>query len=480
MPASVSRATCTIMSGSWSCGRLDRSPLGSVLADTWKRSASSTRLMWRSMLSAKRGSIWLRTSRPSSSDHISPTVSSPTRVTTPPMSFRYRSRARHFSCQCSLSVGGRSKVEKVSPASAKVIAGAVCGSCARSYMRALASTIGLNAGCAVTSATRSPSIQTSRPSRSPARYSSPVRIIPAPFTRRCRIIPRPAAREDRIMLDEWLQPIEGPVAWRGAELARDPSWRRTLTAEETAALERAAAAAEARGLGPTGFAPAEFRVPELRPLFSWLADRLESGPGVARVSGMPVDRLSHERLRRLFGGFCVNLGTPMYQTAAGEILGEVKDETGTGAVLTYDGPGPLKSARTIARSAGPLRFHTDKTDMICLLCASNGIAGGLSKVVSSVTIHNEIARRCPDLLRVLYEPYWRMRPYDEEGDAERDDRTFPMPVFARGPDGSFTSQYSRTYISQAQEVPTVPRLSPAQVEAMDMLHAIGEEVCLQM
>ena len=73
-----------------------------------------------------------------------------------------------------------------------------------------------------------------------------------------------------------------------------------------------------------------------------------------------------------------------------------------------------------------------------------------------------------------------MRPFDEEGDAARDDRTFPMPVFARGPDGSFTSQYSRTYISQAQEVASVPRLTSAQVEAMDVLHEIGEEVCLTM
>ncbi|MGD9617035.1 MAG: TauD/TfdA family dioxygenase [Alphaproteobacteria bacterium] len=282
------------------------------------------------------------------------------------------------------------------------------------------------------------------------------------------------------MLDAWLQPIEGPAAWRGAELLRDPSWRRTLTNDETAILERVAAAAEARGIAPTGFGPTEFPLEELRPLLSWLADRLENGPGMARLSGVPVDRLTRDRLRRLFWGFCVNLGIPMYQTAAGEILGEVRDETGTGAALTYDGPGPLKSARTIARSTGALRFHTDKTDIICLLCAGNGIAGGLSKIVSSVTLHNEIARRRPDLLRVLYEPYWRMRPYDEEGDAERADRTFPMPVFARGPDGSFTSQYSRTYISQAQEVPTVPRLTAAQTEAMDLIHEIGEEVCLQM
>ena len=274
--------------------------------------------------------------------------------------------------------------------------------------------------------------------------------------------------------------IEGPSAWRGSELAADPSWRRTLTREEVTALERAAMTAEARGIGPTGFGPAEFPVPELKPLFTWLADPLERGPGVARVCGIPVERLPRDRLRRLFWGFCINLGTPMYQTAAGEILGEVKDETGTGAALTYDGPGPLKSARTVARSTGALRFHTDKTDIIALLCASNAIAGGLSKVVSSVTIHNEIARKRPDLLRVLYEDYWRMRPFDEEGDAEREDRTFPMPVFARGPDGSFTSQYSRTYISQAQEVPTVPRLTDAQVEAMDLIHEIGEEVCLQM
>jgi len=282
------------------------------------------------------------------------------------------------------------------------------------------------------------------------------------------------------MIESALQPIEGPAAWSGADLVGDPSWRRTLTSAEVSALEGAAEVAKARGVAPTGFAAPVFPVPQLQPLLSWLADRLERGPGIARVSGIPVDRLARDALRRLFWGFCVNLGTPMYQTSAGEIMGEVKDETGIGAALTYDGPGPLKSARMVARSTGALRFHTDKTDIICLLCASNGIAGGLSKVASSVTIHNEIARRRPDLLQVLYDDYWRRRPFDEEGDGERGDRTFPMPVYARGPDGSFTSQYSRTYITQAQEVPIAPRLTKAQIEAMDLIHEIGEEICLQM
>src|SRR4051812_40670401 len=45
-----------------------------------------------------------------------------------------------------------------------------------SYIRARTSTIGRNAGCVVTSVTRSPSIQISRPSRIDSRYSPPVRI----------------------------------------------------------------------------------------------------------------------------------------------------------------------------------------------------------------------------------------------------------------------------------------------------------------
>ena len=55
--------------------------------------------MWRSMFSLKRGSISFSTSCPSYSDHISPTVSSPTRVTTPPISSMTASTAARLSHQ---------------------------------------------------------------------------------------------------------------------------------------------------------------------------------------------------------------------------------------------------------------------------------------------------------------------------------------------------------------------------------------------
>ncbi len=273
-----------------------------------------------------------------------------------------------------------------------------------------------------------------------------------------------------------LTPIEGPAAWRGPDLSASGAWRRRLNDAEITALERAAEAS--RSTPCPGFPASAFPAPELAPLLAWMANQLERGPGVVRLSGVPVERLGRDALRRLFWGLCANLGTPLHQNSTGEVLAEVKDETGVGAAIapTVD-PGPVVSARTISRSAGALRFHTDKCDLLALLCASNGIAGGVSKIASSVTIHNEIARRRPDLLKVLYEAFWRMRPTDEEGD--RKDRVFALPVFARAADGGFTSQYSRTYVNQAQEDPSVPRLTPAQFEAMDLMAEIAEEVCLQ-
>jgi hypothetical protein len=276
-----------------------------------------------------------------------------------------------------------------------------------------------------------------------------------------------------------LTPIGGRVAWRGAELAESPYWGRRFTAEEIAALDAALAAISARGLAPPRIAAADFAIPALQPLLRGVAEELESGTGVVRLSGLPVERWDAAALRTVFWGIAANLGTPLFQTMTGEVLAEVKDETGTGAAVTGTAAdGSVPSARARSRSTGPLRFHTDKCDALALLCASNGIAGGVSRVVSTVAIHDAIAERDPALLRVLYQDFRRMRPADEEGD-QHADRVFRMPVFARGPAGDFTSQYSRTYVEMAHAEPGVPPLTPDQVAAMDLLAAVADELCLE-
>lgn len=278
-----------------------------------------------------------------------------------------------------------------------------------------------------------------------------------------------------------LSPIGGPSAWRGAELAARGFWPRRMTGAEVAGLVEAATMAREAGLAPPGFGRERFAIPALAPLLADVARELEHGAGVVRLAGLPVESIPAADLKRLFWGLCCNIGTPLLQNTTGEVLAEVKDETGQGIAVTGGGPGPVPSARARSRSTGPLRFHTDKCDVLALLCASNGIAGGVSRVVSTVAIQDEMARRRPDLLALLYQDYWRMRPGDEEGSEgfHGKNRVFPMPVFARGPGGGFTSQYSRTYVEMAQEVEGVPRMSPAQVEALDMLAALAEELCAE-
>jgi hypothetical protein len=157
-------------------------------------------------------------------------------------------------------------------------------------------------------------------------------------------------------------------------------------------------------------------------------------------------------------------------------MGEVRDETRL-PEKTYAPveAGKVASSRSRTRSAGPLRWHTDRCDVIALLCARNAASGGVSKLASIVTIYNEIRRRRPDLLALLCQDYWRVRPSDEDGAVAS--QVFAMPVFAVC-DGKLTCQYSRTYVEQAQEFPQVPRLTAAQNEALDLLATVAEETCL--
>jgi hypothetical protein len=157
-------------------------------------------------------------------------------------------------------------------------------------------------------------------------------------------------------------------------------------------------------------------------------------------------------------------------------MGEVRDETRL-AERTFDETkeGSVASARARSRSTGPLRWHTDRCDVIALLCARNAMEGGISKLVSIPAIHNAMLARRPDLLDLLCQDYWRSRPADEDG--MPGGNVYAQPVFGFA-EGRITSQYSRTYVEQAQEVPGVPKLTAAQNEALDMLAALAEELCL--
>lgn len=81
---------------------------------------------------------------------------------------------------------------------------------------------------------------------------------------------------------------------------------------------------------------------------------MESGLGAVRISGLPVASYSLDDMRRIFWGFGTHMGTAVHQNSRGELIGEVRDESGD-AQPTYVEPvaGRVKSSRARARSNGP-------------------------------------------------------------------------------------------------------------------------------
>jgi hypothetical protein len=270
------------------------------------------------------------------------------------------------------------------------------------------------------------------------------------------------------------KPFETRAAWYGADMARSHAWVRPLGDRERGEID--AALDCVRRIPLFEITKHDFPLVATADFLAEVSEELEDGLGAVRVTGIPVARYSEDELRRVFWGLCSHLGTAMYQNSRGEIMGEVRDES-RDANPTYVVPrdGMVKSSRARARSTGPLRFHTDRTDVIALVCARNAKEGGVSKLASTVTIYNEILKRRPDLLEVLCRDFWRSRPEDEDGGPGG--RVFKMPVFGVR-DGKLTSQYSRTFVEQAQDYSEVPRLTAEQIAAMDLLAEIAEAVCL--
>ncbi|MBM86463.1 MAG: hypothetical protein CMM47_10635 [Rhodospirillaceae bacterium] len=229
----------------------------------------------------------------------------------------------------------------------------------------------------------------------------------------------------------------------------------------------------------------DFPLNSLEDFFTELREELENGLGVIRIKGLPVRSFLPEEQRLVFWGLGLHLGTPVPQSIAGEMIGEVRDETRDNPEIGNEIAAHrsksnntlgILSSRSRARSNGPLRFHSDGSDLISLLCVRNGLAGGESKVVSTAFLYNEIRRQRPDLHALLCKPYHRFLPNTDR--AEGDIVTYAMPIFGVH-NGKLSCQYCRTFVEQAQELDYIPGLTGAQTDALDLLAELAERHCIK-
>jgi len=255
--------------------------------------------------------------------------------------------------------------------------------------------------------------------------------------------------------------IEGPAAWRGAELAASRDWIHEFSGEEIAEIEEALCSAKARGKTLETLTRDDFPLPKTAKRIAFARDFLEEGKGIYQFRGIEIDGYSKDDLRLLYWGLGRHIGTAVSQSKDGDILGDVRN-VGVD-IHSPQGRGYKSNQR--------LNFHTDSADVVGLFVLCVAKTGGLSKVASSVSAHNEILRRRPDLLEVLYQPfYWSWNQQEPPGEPPY----YAQPIFSLQ-DGKFACRYIRGQIVNAQRFPEVPRFTLAQIEALDLLDAVTND-----
>ncbi len=199
-------------------------------------------------------------------------------------------------------------------------------------------------------------------------------------------------------------------AWKVADMERDRSWVRVLSVEARAELDQALATVAAKGLRAGEFDRTDFALPTLRTELEAALAEVRDGRGAVLVRGFPVQKYDADMLSSLLWGVGLHLGQPMPQRASLNLRG-VRDNLIahiTDQGLDYNAPNVNGSATSAEQQP-----HTDPADVVALLCVRKAKAGGISRLVSATTIHNDILATRPDLLAPLYEGYL----YDLRGDA---------------------------------------------------------------
>jgi hypothetical protein len=262
-----------------------------------------------------------------------------------------------------------------------------------------------------------------------------------------------------------MQPVVDPAGWTPESLGPVESWAYQITADDRAELHSALAAFRRSGLSRVEVSRETFPLDRLAGLLTEVRRELIDGRGMVMIQGFPVDELTREEVLVAYMGIGSYLGERMAQNKYGHVLGHVKD-------LGEDYGGSGRSYNTRAE----IRFHSDASDYVGLLCLQTAKKGGQSRVASSVTVYNRLLATRPDLVEVLCQDFYRSHK-GEMTPGELPYYTQPIFCFA---DGYFSAIGAGSTIEKVLKLPGVPPLTIAQKEAVAAYRDIVSSYAVDM
>lgn len=252
-----------------------------------------------------------------------------------------------------------------------------------------------------------------------------------------------------------------PDAWLGSEIPSSTDGIHRLTGAEIAELHAALAHATARHADFFSWAREDFPLLRLAPrIADWMRE-LDRGRGFVLIKGFPVAEHTKDECAAIYWGLGLHMGRAVSQNTDGDLLGHVRDV----------GADPKAYGVRLYKTRAEQDFHTDGADVIGLFCLRSAKSGGISRIVSSVAIFNEMLRARPELASVLFEAF----PFDTQGQHRAGERAwFGLPI-CRFIDDRLRTFFIPWYIRESQQHEDAPRLTAAQQEAIAFIEKTAND-----
>jgi len=267
-------------------------------------------------------------------------------------------------------------------------------------------------------------------------------------------------------VDSTLPVFDNPQAWYGPEMAARTDWIHEFANDEIAEIDRAVRHAESTGREIIDIRQDDFPLESLKPVLAAVRQEALWGRGFTLFRGLPIDRMTRRQSALAYYGLGLYLGEPVCQNGKGHTLGHV-----TNLGLDYADP-DVRGYQTNIR----LPYHTDSSDLVLLLCMQSSKSGGLSSIVSSTTLWNEMVRTRPEHARTLMGVIY----FTRFGELREGRKRFSEVTPFNPMNGRMIVTYARNSVMKAQGLPECPRLTAAQIEAMDYLDSLSADPRLHL
>lgn len=239
--------------------------------------------------------------------------------------------------------------------------------------------------------------------------------------------------------------LDHPSAWTAAILGGKSQIMRTLDASALAAFDRAAVALRDKPF--PAITRDDLSDPVLAEEMTAIRAAVMDGPGLALLRGPDPARYDPEDYARLYFAMGAYLGRGVVQSYNGDYVARVERNPNL----------PWRGTTTDME----LRPHTDFHEVMSLASVSLPVSGGVSAFVSSLAIHNVLAREHPELLPPLYEGWYNLSPLERTPSARK------VPLYS-WTDGKLSCFFNRVFYQKAEDASEpLPEGFAEAIAAMD-------------